>query len=82
METLTTTIEWHLAEKELPEKSGEYLTVTDSGTISDVSFSKKHNLFNTYDWKDNPGRDYDVVFWAEIPECFSWKSLAPYRRDE
>ena len=81
--TFATAIEWHDAKTDPPKKSGGYLAVTKNGTVSGVHYSAKHNRFNFYDHQDPAKRDvYPAVFWAEIPEQFTWDALAPYRESD
>ena len=81
MKTINTNIIWHNARKELPEKSGWYISVTLSGTFSNIQYSAKHERFNFYDYNDpNDPNIYPTIFWAEVPEVFSWKNLEYYRQ--
>lgn len=86
--TFTTAIEWHDAKTDPPKESLESpnnwpLTVSKNGYISRVPYSKQHNRFNFYDYYDPSKPDnYDVLFWAEIPEQFTWDALAPYREGD
>ena len=86
--TFTTAIEWHDPKTDPPKESRESirdwpLIVDKNGYISRVPYSKRHNRFNFYDYND-PSEldDYDVLFWAEIPEQFTWDALAPYREGD
>lgn len=86
--TFTTAIEWHDAKTDPPKESRESirdwpLIVDKNGYISKVPYSKRHNRFNFYDYND-PSEldDYDVLFWAEVPEHLTWDALAPYREDD
>ena len=84
MKTINTNIVWHNASEELPEKSGLYFSITPSGTFSDIHYSAKHKRFNFYDG-DNPDDPcekniYPTIFWAEVPEVFSWENLESYRQ--
>ena len=84
MKTINTNIVWHNASKELPQKSGRYFSITPSGTFSDIPYSAKHKRFNFYDY-NNPNDDcekdvYPTIFWAEVPEVFSWENLESYRQ--
>ena len=84
MKTINTNIVWHNAREELPEKSGLYLSVTPSGTFGNIAYSAKHGRFNFYDYNDPNGpceKDiYPTIFWAEVPEVFSWENLEYYRQ--
>ena len=81
MKTINTNIIWHNAREELPEKSGCYLSVTPYGTFSDIQYSAKHERFNFYDYNGpNDPNIYPTIFWAEVPEVFSWKNLEYYRQ--
>ena len=84
MKTINTNIVWHNASKELPKKSGWYFSITPSGTFSNIPYSAKHKRFNFYDY-NNPNDDcekdvYPTIFWAEVPEVFSWENLESYRQ--
>lgn len=84
METLTTTIEWHLAEKGLPEKSGSYWAVHHSGFISTFDFSTKYKKFNVCDFDDErfaSAYGLSCKYWAEIPDCFLCEEFAKYREE-
>ena len=81
--TFTTAIEWHDAKTDPPKESGEYLSVTANGTISEVHYSAMHNRFNFYDHNDPAEPNvYNTVFWAEVPEQLTWDALAPYREGD
>ena len=60
-------------EEKLPEKSGDYITVSGEGNhLFVVSYSEKYKLFNEYDGtpaeKAGEYAFHDVKLWAEIPE--------------
>ena len=81
MKTINTNIIWHNAREELPEKSGWYISVTPSGTFSNIQYSAKHERFNFYDYNDpNDPNIYPTIFWAEVPDFFSPENLEYYRQ--
>lgn len=61
---------FHNAKEELPEKSALYLVKTKTGTIIEMNFSKKHQLFNVHDFYDDEElvakHNIPVDYWAEI----------------
>lgn len=48
MKTITTTIKWHNAAEELPEKSCD-VVVWSSGYCATLNYSARHRLFNVHD---------------------------------
>lgn len=76
-EAMSETITWHYAGLERPKKSGEYLVkmlYRDPlgeyiGEYTNVlNYSKKHDLFNAFDWDENPLFPLKVCAWAECPQ--------------
>lgn len=61
-------IEFFKASEKLPEQSGRYLTVTNSASWTNLSYSAKHKLFNVYDCDYNLYTRIDVEYWAEISD--------------
>lgn len=51
-----------------PEKTGRYLCLSDTGWISVLSYSKKHDAFNCHDNHSNDYFKIDVIAWCELPE--------------
>lgn len=83
--TFTTAIEWHDAKTDPPKESRNWvLSVATSGTIAVVPYSRQYNRFNCYDYyaPSELGDNYPTVFWAEIPEQFTWDALASYREGD
>lgn len=63
-------IEWKDVKKELPQKSGQYLTFKDFKyfiSVDTLNFSEKHKMFNAQDDEETPADKIDVDFWAKIP---------------
>lgn len=79
--TFTTAIEWHDAKTDPPKESMWCLAVTPGSSIQKVEYSKVWHKFNACDYRE-PIHAYDVAFWAEIPEQFTWDALAPYREGD
>ena len=66
---MTTTIVWHDAKKELPEKSGEYL-VKCVCLFFVMSYSAKHKKWNVRDdSSDDHAAECQMFpkYWAELP---------------
>lgn len=79
--TFTTAIEWHDAKTDPPKESKFYLIVTPGSSIMKTEYSTVWRKFNACDYRE-PIHAYDVAFWAEIPEQFTWDALAPYREGD
>lgn len=72
------TLKWHKATEELPEESGNYLVCRADADkipfcIQEVSYSKKHSLFNAYDSlepEDAKKHSFDTsnLYWTEFPK--------------
>lgn len=58
----------------LPEKSGDYIVITEAGCLKTLPFSSEYSAFNRYDNERDPSDEYniDVLFWAEIPDFVLW----------
>ena len=66
---------WHKASEELPEKSGEYLTIIESKVhkngilqLNTMPYSKKHKAFNAHDHETVPSYPITVAYWTEYPK--------------
>lgn len=65
---MTTVIEWHDAAKELPAKSGLYMTNSCWQYVNTLEYSSKHKLFNARDELDREGAEKNAInvkWWAE-----------------
>lgn len=63
---MKTKLKWHDATKKRPKKSGNYITVTVSGRIAYLPYSKKHDAFNVYDRYDTCAGKIPVLLWAKV----------------
>lgn len=72
MKTITTTIKWHNAAEELPEKSCEVVVFAkDSGYLKILPYSAKHGLFNAIDLEPREtaiGHCIAVDYWCYADE--------------
>ena len=69
-----TMVEWYRPEELLPEKSGEYLTVTRTGHYSTLAYSdtyKKFNVLETHTPEEAEKVAIRVVLWAYTPEILN-----------
>ena len=55
---------WHYYDKEKPQHSGKYVTISKSGHIGDLPWSNKHQCFNA--------NDDDVNACFAIRNIFVW----------
>lgn len=66
---MTTTIEWHNAKAELPEKSGEYLVYKEfTESVCSLHYSHLNKAFDCYDWctsEQAKEHEISVLWWAE-----------------
>lgn len=60
-------IRFTLCSERLPEKSGIYLCIPESGGFTDMVYSSVHKAFNAVDWQKTPEHAIQVKAWAEIP---------------
>lgn len=72
MKTITTTIKWRNAAKELPEKSCEVMVFAkDSGYMKILPYSAKHGVFNAIDLEPREtaiGHCIAVDYWCYLDE--------------
>lgn len=84
MKTITTTIEWHNAAKELPEKSCEVVVFAqDSGYMKILPYSAKHGLFNAIDLEPREtaiGHCITVDYWCYADEM--WLALTTFPEEK
>lgn len=62
-------IHWHDAKKELPDKTGDYLTCKIYGKrfyVTEMVYSGVHKAFNMLD-ESTTDRSIEVNYWAEKP---------------
>lgn len=62
------TITLYDAEEILPEESGNYLALVSTGYWAELSYSKKHKLFNVFDRDESLHTAIDVDYWTVIPK--------------
>lgn len=51
-----------------PEKSGQYLCLTENKIVDVIHYSKKHNVFNAFDEDHDVLYAINVIAWCELPE--------------
>lgn len=60
-------LEFRRAAQVLPRKSGKYVCIAGN-SMQVLPYSAKFNLFNQYDWQDQPDKDaIKVTWWAPLP---------------
>ena len=60
-------LEFRRAAQVLPRKSGKYVCISGS-CMQLLQYSAKFNLFNQYDWQDQPDEyAIKVTWWAPLP---------------
>lgn len=59
---------WISTAERQPEKTGLYLCYTKKRVFLVLNYSKKHNVWNTYDSEDEPTHALEVAFWQPLPE--------------
>lgn len=68
---IRTTLEWRKVADCMPDQSGEYFVLAETGYIALVGYSRKHGRFNTGDYQRTKEAQKtaidDVVFWAPVP---------------
>lgn len=84
MKTITTTIKWHNAAEELPERSCKVVVwVPSLGYCTTLSYSARHRLFNVHDFfteTDARRLSIRVQYWCYKEELM--KALFPKKRKE
>lgn len=63
--------QWIRTADRLPEKSGLYITMTESGIIDTMFYSAKHSAFNVHDWAtDEDKKRYEIPcdYWMPLPD--------------
>ncbi len=62
-------LEFRRAAQVLPKKSGRYVCITGKGrTLQVLQYSARFNLFNQFDWQDQPDdQAIKVSWWAPLP---------------
>lgn len=72
MKTITTTIKWHNAAEELPEKSCAVVVwILSSGYCATLNYSARHRLFNVHDFfTETDARQVaiEVQYWCYLDE--------------
>jgi len=63
------------ATQTLPSRSGYYLARVNSNYWTDLSYSARHKLFNTYDWDESIDNALDVDFWTVMPKMEGEKGV-------
>lgn len=73
-------LKWHKATEELPEESGNYLVCREFADgklecFQEVSYSKKHLLFNAYDSLEPENAkkhafNISNLYWSEFPKNY------------
>ena len=85
MERIEVNLVFHKVSEELPQKSGEYIVVTASGTVGSIPYSAKHRRFNFFDSFDPQKTEYQdiypAVFWAETPSKFLYENMQQYKSE-
>lgn len=73
---IKTTIKWHNAKEERPEKSGEYLCKISRTQYTDLPYSKEHDAFNVHDRfeSDDLMLALNVMYWAELSDLAALES--------
>ena len=59
---------FHLVEDGLPEKSGEYYVITSGGFVDHMDYSKRHKMFNVFDFDKTTETAIGVIAWADVPD--------------
>ena len=59
---------WIPVTERLPEESGDYLVITDGGFIERLSYSERHNAFNTDDRLVYAACAIPCTHWMPLPE--------------
>lgn len=60
---------WIPVKERVPEESGKYLAVTDSGVIEVFYYSAKHQAFNAFDdLQKDPDTEIPCTHWMPLPE--------------
>ena len=63
--------EWVNTKERSPEYSGDYIVVTNTGRVTQLSYSTRHNSFNADDSLDeNTAKMFSikVSYWQPLPE--------------
>ena len=63
---------WELYAHKAPDKSGEYVVITDTGSIHTMHYSFKHDMWNVRDYeeKDFSAAIDNVVCWARLEDVY------------
>ena len=60
-------LEFRRAAQVLPEKSGRYVCIAGR-CLQVLNYSDRFNLFNQYDWQEEPDKiAIKVTWWAPLP---------------
>ena len=60
--------EWIPVTERLPKESGDYLVITDGGFVERLSYSERHNAFNTDDRLVCAECAIPCTHWMPLPE--------------
>lgn len=59
---------WVPVAERLPEKSGDYLVVTECGVCMTMTYSAMHRAFNAFDSEETPKVAIACTYWMPLPE--------------
>ena len=63
---------WHQYDIEQPDKSGDYIVITDTGYLHTMHYSYKHDLWNVHETEatDFSTAIDNVVCWARLEDIY------------